>query len=87
MLTSDSSRYAVIAARCGIADALVALANTVRKPGAEKRGRGALLRNEIEALKSLVPSGGAERAAIADYILKHKGKLVFDQTSKIYTLP
>jgi hypothetical protein len=85
MLTAASSRYATIAARRGITDALIAIAHTVRNPKADKR-RGQPLPNEIATLKALVPSETDDPNALADFVLKNKSKLVFDAAKPCYRL-
>lgn len=84
MLTPMSSRYAVLAARCGVTDALVALGNTVGHRDADRRAGGTLLEDEVDALRKLVPDGGATRTELAAYIAKNKSRLVFDPTKRTY---
>jgi len=86
MLTFNSSRYAVIAARCGVTDALVALARTIRKSNASKRMNGILLEQESAALKALTPFDSNNPIELADFVLKNKSKLVFDFEKSLYKI-
>ncbi|MEN9634871.1 MAG: hypothetical protein RL077_3275 [Verrucomicrobiota bacterium] len=86
MLTFNSSRYTVIAARCGVTDALVALARTIRKSNASKRMNGILLEQESAALKALTPFDSNNPIELADFVLKNKSKLVFDFEKSLYKI-
>jgi hypothetical protein len=84
LLGFRGSRYAVIAAHHGLLDALVTLAKTVRTKGAETRGGGRVLSSELAALKALVPSGGSDGNAVAEFVLKNKAKLRFEPATSVY---
>jgi hypothetical protein len=86
MLTGASSRYARVAARCGVTDALIALARTVRNPNAGKRKQVSLLRRETAALMALGPSTSDDPIVLADVVLKNKDKLVFDPAKSVYVI-
>ncbi len=86
MLTPDSSKYAIIAARQGLKEALVAICQTVRQPKAGSRSKGLLLQEESAALAALVPQLGDALAAKAEFVQKNITRLEFDRTQKIYTL-
>jgi hypothetical protein len=86
MMGNSASRYAMLASRHGVTDALVSIAKTVKNPDAGKRNKGKSLKEESATLKALVPSDLTDDAALADWVLKNKNKLAFDAQKGVYAV-
>lgn len=84
-LNYRGSRYARLAAKHGLTDALVAIARTVKNPNAGKRPPQ-LLAHENETLKTLVPIDAGTPAALAEFVVKNKDRLVFEPAKGVYVL-
>lgn len=86
MLDFRGSRYARLAARQGVHDALIAVARTVRNPNAGQRMGGRLLPDEIGTLKALLPIEAGEGRALGEFAVKNRDRLVFDPARSVYVL-
>ena len=82
LLNERSFRYAKIAARFGVTEALVAIAKLTQSAGADRFARS-VLGEADEVLKTLVPSE-LTKAALAEFVVKNEKKLVFDPKTTVY---
>jgi hypothetical protein len=80
-------RFAILAAGKGLKDALITLADSANMRLALRPSpqRDAMIKTDAAILRALVPSQ-LEGRALADFILKNKAALVFDQEKRTYAL-
>lgn len=94
VLNFRASKYAVLAARHGLADALVALARTTRASGRSEpskrrvspQGIPKMTAEEEATLKALIPQESGDAVAAANFVLKNKSRLQFDAAKGVYVL-
>lgn len=87
VLGTAAYRFAILAAGKGLKDALITLAESsnMRLALRPSPQRDTMINTDAAILRAVVPSP-LQGKALADFILKNKAALVFDQEKRIYAL-
>lgn len=86
MLSYRTARYARIAARHGVADALIVLARSALAAEASKAPGARVQIEMMGALGDVMPSEMEGGKQIADFVVKHRSRLKFDAQKRAYVL-